>query len=148
MMTINFLKYRTITALISVAILAAFGIVAAYRYQTRGSVFMYSVDFTGGTQVLFKFDASVDNAFARQIVADKGWSNPSARPFGENEVLVRVKEYESDATGLGQRMQIALQDAMPENTVTMIQTESVGAGIGAGLRGKSVRAVLLVLLFF
>ena len=146
MTTINFLKYRTITALISVAILAAFGMLAAYRYQTRGSVFMYSVDFTGGTQVLFKFDTPVDNAFVRQVVADKGWSNPSARPFGENEVLVRVKEYESDATGLGHRMQIVLQDAMPNNTVTMIQTESVGAGIGAGLRGKSVRAVLLVLL--
>ncbi len=89
-MTINFLKYRTITALISVAILVAFGIVAAYRYQTRGSVFTYSVDFTGGTQVLFKFNDPVDNALVRQILADKGWSNPSARPFGEIENVPAV----------------------------------------------------------
>src|SRR5579872_1835292 len=102
---IDFLKYRGITALISVGLIVAFGIVAVYNYQTRGSVFTYSVDFTGGTQVLFKFDKEVDNALVRQIIADKGWSNPSARPFGDNEILVRVKEYESDATGLGQRMQ-------------------------------------------
>lgn len=143
---VNFLKYTKITVLISTALIVAFGIMAVYRYQTRGTVFTYSVDFTGGTQVLFKFDTFVDNAMVRQIVADKGWSNPSARPFGENEVLVRVKEYESDARGLGQRMQVALQEAMPENKVTMIQTESVGSGIGAGLRGKSVRAIILVLL--
>ncbi len=143
---INFLKYRGITALTSVLLIVAFGVVAAYRYQTRGSVFTYSVDFTGGTQVLFKFDTPVDNALVRNIIAEKGWSNPSARPFGENEVLVRVKEYESDATGLGQRMQTTLQAAFPDNTVTMIQTESVGSGIGAGLRGKSIRAVLMVLL--
>lgn len=145
MMTINFLKYRTITALSSFALIAAFGVVALYHYNTRGTVFSYSVDFTGGTQVLFKFDSPVDNNLIRQIVLDKGWSNPSARPFGENEVLVRVKEYDSDATGLGQRMQAAVQDALPGKTVTMIQTESVGAGIGAGLRGKSLRAIFLVL---
>jgi len=143
---INFLKYRMATALTSLVLIAAFGVVAVYRYQTRGTVFTYSVDFTGGTQVLFKFDKPVDNAVIRQIIVEKGWVNPSARPFGENEILVRVKEFESDATGLGQRMQIALQDALPENTVTMIQTESVGAGIGAGLRGKSIRAIMIVLI--
>src|SRR5436190_4247792 len=143
---INFLKYRGITAITSLALILAFGVVALYRYQTRGSVFTYSVDFTGGTQVLFKFDKSVDNAVVRQILSEKGWSNPSVRPFGENEILVRVKEYESDATGLGQRMQVVLQEAMPDNTVTMIQTESVGPGIGAGLRSKSIRAILIVLL--
>jgi len=143
---INFLKYRGITAITSLALILAFGIVAIYRYQTRGSVFTYSVDFTGGTQVLFKFDKSVDSAVIRQILSEKGWPNPSARPFAENEILVRVKEYESDATGLGQRMQVALQETMPDNTVTMIQTESVGPGIGAGLRSKSIRAILIVLI--
>src|SRR5581483_9572754 len=144
---INFLKYRGITAFISIGIMVAFGAVALYRYQTRGSVFTYSVDFTGGTQVLFKFDGPVvDNALVRQVIADKGWSNPSVRPFGENEILVRVKEYETDATGLGQRMQVVLQQALPNNTVTMIQTESVGSGIGAGLRDKSLRAIMIVLI--
>lgn len=143
---INFLKYRYATALVSLALMVAFGVVATYRYQTRGTVFTYSVDFTGGTQVLFKFDTDVDTAAIRQILADNGWVNPTARPFGDNEVLVRVKEFENDAAGLGTRMQAVLQQALPENTVTMIQTESVGAGIGVGLRGKSIRAIVIVLL--
>src|SRR5204862_5964032 len=98
---VNFLKYRTVTALASALFLVAFAGFALYRYQTRGSVYTYSVDFTGGTQVLFKFDSLIDSAIIKQILIENGWENPHAREFGANEVLVRVKEYESDATGLG-----------------------------------------------
>ena len=52
---INFLKYRTVTALASLGLMVTFAGVAIYRQQTRGSVYSYSVDFTGGTQVLFGF---------------------------------------------------------------------------------------------
>jgi preprotein translocase subunit SecF len=143
---INFLKYRTITALSSLALIVAFGGIALYRYQTRGSVYTYSVDFTGGTQVLFKFDNSVDSAFVRQILSSKGWLSASTREFGENEVLVRVKEFESDTVGLGERMRTAIQEEMPDNAVEILQTESVGSGIGADLRGKSFYAVAVALL--
>jgi preprotein translocase subunit SecF len=145
-MAIDFLKYRIHTALLSLAILAAFAFVAVYRYQTRGAVFTYSVDFTGGTQVLFKFDNPIESLVVKDIIAKNGWLNPSVRVFGDNEILVRVKEYETEATGLGHRMREVLQQELPESRVTLLQTESVGAGIGAGLRGKSIRAVLLVLL--
>jgi preprotein translocase subunit SecF len=144
---INFLKYRTITALSSLSLILAFGGVALYRYQTRGSVYSYSVDFTGGTQVLFKFDTAVDSALIRQIVTDNGWSSASTREFGENEILVRVKEFEGDTLGLGERMRAAIQKEMPNNTVQTLQTESVGSGVGADLRGKSLYAVAVALLF-
>jgi len=144
---INFLKYRTITALSSLGLIIAFGGVALYRYQTRGSVYTYSVDFTGGTQVLFKFDKPVDSGLIRQIVVDKGWPSASTREFGENEVLVRVKEFEGDTVGLGERMRTAIQQEMPDNAVRTLQTESVGSGVGADLRGKSFYAVAVALLF-
>lgn len=144
---INFLKYRTATALTSFALMIAFVSVAIYRYNTRGSVYSYSVDFTGGTQVLFGFNESVDSAAIRQIIVDKGWSNASTREFGNNEVLVRVKEFESDTVGLGERLRVAIQQEMPENEVKTLQTESVGSGVGADLRGKSVYAVAISLLF-
>ena len=57
---INFLKYRKVTALSSLSLIIAFATVAIYRQQTRGSVYRYSVDFTGGTQVLFGFSQDVD----------------------------------------------------------------------------------------
>ena len=73
-MVINFLKYRKATALSSLALISVFIGVAIYRYQTRGSVYTYSVDFTGGTQVLLSFEQEVDGAQVKQIIAnnDKG----------------------------------------------------------------------------
>jgi preprotein translocase subunit SecF len=143
---INFLKYRTITALSSLSLIIAFGGVALYKYQTRGSVYTYSVDFTGGTQVLFGFDKNVDSAYLRQVIADNGWLNATTREFGNNEVLVRVKEFEGDTVGLGERMRAVVQQAMPETSVKILQTESVGAGVGADLCNKSFYAVCAALL--
>lgn len=143
---INFLKYRTLTALSSFLLIAAFGGVALYRYQTRGSVYTYSVDFTGGTQVLFAFDQPVDGNQLKQIIAANGWENPSTREFANNEVMVRVKDFEGDTVGLGERMRVVVQQAMPERTVEILQTESVGAGVGADLRNKSARAILVAMI--
>lgn len=143
---INFLKYRTVTALSSLGLIVAFGGVALYRQQTRGTVYSYSVDFTGGTQVLFGFDQEVDVSQVKQIITDNGWANASTREFGNNEILVRVKEFEGDMIGLGERMKTAVQEAMPDTKVSILQTESVGAGVGADLRGKSMWAMLVALL--
>jgi preprotein translocase subunit SecF len=147
MQMVNFLKYRTATALSSIALMIAFGGFAFYKYQTRGSVYSYSVDFTGGTQVLFGFDQPVDSGLIRQIIVDNGWQNASTREFADNEVLVRVKEFESDTVGLGERMRTVLQKEMPNNNVETLQTESVGAGVGADLRAKSLYAIIVALLF-
>ena len=148
---INFLKYRKLTALSSLALIVAFGGVAIYRQQTRGSVYTYSVDFTGGTQVLFAFDQAVDAAQIKQIVAGSGWVNASIREFGKNEIMVRVAEFEGDTIGLGERMKLAIQQALPGNGVHILQTESVGAGVGADLRSKSARAIfvaMILMLFY
>ncbi len=56
---INFLKYRLVYGLLSVSFLVACLGVYIYKWQTRGYTFVYSVDFTGGTQVLLKFDKPV-----------------------------------------------------------------------------------------
>lgn len=143
---INFLKYRKLTALASCGLMLAFGGVAVYRQQTRGSVYSYSVDFTGGTQVLFGFDQPVDSAYIKQIIIDQGWVNASVREFGKNEIMVRVKEFEGDNIGLGERMKDVIQDALPDNAVQVLQTESVGAGVGADLRSKSARAIVVAMI--
>jgi|SRR4030095_4527490 preprotein translocase subunit SecF len=143
---VNFLKYRKLTALSSLSLIIAFGGVAIYRQQTRGSVYQYSVDFTGGTQVLFAFDKPVDASYIKHIITENGWANASTREFGKNEILVRVAEFEGDTIGLGERMRSAVQKALPDTKVQTLQTESVGAGVGADLRGKSVRALFLAMI--
>jgi len=142
---INFLKYRKMTALSSLALITAFIGVAVYRQQTRGSVYNYSVDFTGGTQILFAFDQPIDSAQIKQIVIANGWDSAVIREFGNNEVMVRVKAFHDDAVGLGERIRVAIQEVLPGNNVRILQTESVGAGVGSDLRSKATRAIFVAM---
>lgn len=143
---IDFLKYRYVCALFSLCIFAAFigGII--YKRQTRGEAFIYSVDFTGGTQVLLGFSEPVSSAKVVSILESHGWQGATTREFGPKEVLVRVKFFESDSRGLASRMQAVLEEALPGVKVEIRQTDSVGSGVGESLRWKSVQAVVIALL--
>lgn len=143
---INFLKYRTLSAVTSAVLMIAFAGVAIYRQQTYGEVFLYSIDFTGGTQVLFKFSAPVDSTRVKQIFSENGWDNSTVRVFEGNEVLVRIKMFEGDTLGVSEKMRTVLSQALPDQTVDILQTESVGAGVGADLRWKSVKAIALAII--
>jgi len=143
---IDFLKYRGIVLIYSLVIFAGVVGLGFYRYQTRGSVFTYSVDFTGGTQILMKFEKPVSANELKNILEAKGWTGTITREFAPQEIMVRVKEFENDSLGLAERMKAAVIKAMPDSGATVLQSEAVGPGVGAELRGNSVRAVLFALI--
>lgn len=142
---INVVKYQKVCAFFSVLFFIAFGGMALYRYKTRGEVFSYSIEFTGGTQVLFKFDKPVSAHKVKDVLQESGWQNAITREFSDTDVLVRVKEHESDAKGLGERIHQSLEKAFPDNKSTILQTESIGSGVGSSLRWKSIYAGLLAI---
>lgn len=144
---INFVKYRLLTAITSFLLIGGFFGYAFYKKQTTGQVFHYSVDFTGGAQVLLRFSKPVSSLAVKDIV-DAQWEGSAIREFGDNEILVRVKldEAVTELGTISERMQAALQAAMSDTEVTVLQSESVGPGVGEALRGKSVKAVLLALI--
>ncbi|MFC1845589.1 protein translocase subunit SecF [Candidatus Dependentiae bacterium] len=137
----NFLKYRYIALALSVSAIVLF--LGLYFY--KGGL-TYSVEFTGGTQVLMRFEKPV-NADDLRSVLSKNWPRVQPpREFSNKEFLVRVQAFENDTRGLADRMRQAVQEAMPDNPVTIDKSEAVGPGVGADLRWKSMRAVLLALL--
>lgn len=147
----NFLKYRFVAAFISLSIIGAFVATCFYKQRTQGSVFSYSIDFTGGTQVLLRFSEKVCPVFIKAVVEKAGWTGAITRVFSPQEILVRVKEVETDAKGLGGRIREAVtvacrKDISPDIQVEILQSETVGGGIGEELRWKSFRAVLVALL--
>lgn len=145
---INFIKYRFVAAFISLLAITLFLGYAMYTKRTTGEVFKYSVDFTGGAQVLLKFSKPVSLLAVKDILDREGWEGAALREFGDNEILVRIK-LDAVVTELGtiaERMQYAIQVAMPDAQVSILQSESVGPGVGEALRGKSVRAVVLSLI--
>ena len=150
---INFLKYSPLFYTLSGILFTLFFAGAVYKYQTRGEVFEYSVDFTGGTQTLLGF-AKKDGSGPKQVssleiehvLAQKGFSSVTLREFSDHELLVRVKEVESDAKGLAERIRETLESNLSDVKVTVLQTDSVGAGVGDELKHNAVWFVLLSLL--
>lgn len=144
---INFLKFRYIALLFSITTVAAGVVAYVYKIQTRGYAFSYSVDFTGGTQILFKFSQPVTGSNVEKLLEHAGWPGAITREFsGKNDVLVRVKEVVTDSKGLAERMREAIKQQLPGTDIDILQSESIGPGIGADLRWKSIYAVLLSML--
>jgi preprotein translocase subunit SecF len=148
---IDFLKYRVACLIFSLSLIGAFFATYIYRVTTRGYAFTYSVDFTGGTQVLFKFEKPVRSSEIVAILERHGWASPITREFSKQELLVRVKEHAADVKGVAENMRQALQEELGDNQISILENETVGSGVGAVLRWKSFRAVaisLLLMLFY
>ncbi len=146
---INFLKYQWLVFASSIALLL--GGVGFYFYKVSmyGSAFNYSVEFTGGTQFILKFASPVGATDLKEIIEKAGWSGVAIRQFSDrdDEMIVRVKEFSNDAKGLSEKIRNEVQAKLgQENSVTILQSEGVGAAVGAELRWQSVRAVLITLL--
>jgi preprotein translocase subunit SecF len=142
---IDFLKYRFVYAVFSILIFIGFIGLYSYRMATRGYAFTYSVDFTGGTQVLLRFSKPTADSQIKEVLERNGWSNPVMRDFSSTEVAVRLKQVSTDTKGFSENIQKSLQDAMPDNKVEILSVDSVSGGIGEVLRWKSIYAVALAL---
>jgi len=136
----NILKYRLVALGISTTIL-----LAAVGMYLSGKRFSYSVDFTGGTQVQMQFEKPMTSNTLRSILSDAGWSRASMREFGEKDFLIRVQEVATDSKGLGERMRQAIIAVDSETNPIIMQSESVGKGVGASLRYNSLKAILFSL---
>jgi preprotein translocase SecF subunit len=143
---VDFLKARWVCAFVSLSMFGLFIGGCIYKYHVYGSPFEYDIDFTGGTQAHFKFEKPVHVSQLRDILAKAGWAHTNTREFSANEVLVRVKEFSNDSKGLAEHMREAIKNGMPDNPVTLMQSEAVGESVGSMLRLNSMYAVLLSIL--
>lgn len=148
---IDFLKYRYWGFFFFMLTLGSFVGGYIYKMHTRGYSFVYSVDFTGGTQVLLEFSQPVSSEKVIHILDDAGLTGAMTREFaqkteGPTKILVRVKQFEGDSAGLAVRIQKILESELSGISVTIEQVDSVGAGIGESMRWKSAQAVAVGLL--
>lgn len=143
---IDFLRYRFICALFSLAIMGTFFGTFFYKRATTGQAFSYSVEFTGGTQILLGFDKPVKSSTILDILEKNGWPGAITREFSPTEVLVRVKEFSNDVAGLGERIRETLEANLDGTPVKILQTDSIGQGIGETLSWNSAKAAILGLI--
>lgn len=138
---INFLRYSVTSYVLSATFIAA-GVGALVYYNG----FRYSVDFTGGTQILLKFDQPFGSEKIKDALIAGGWDDPSIREFGENEVAVRVKEFTNDSQGVSLKIKQQLEQQLGTCSIEIKEANAVGPGVGKALREDSIWAVLLGLL--
>lgn len=146
---IDFLKYRYISAALSLAILATFfGTYFYKKYTTAdGHTFNYSVDFTGGIQLLMSFNKPVQGEKIVQILDGKGWPGSVTREFSKTEHLVRVKKEAKDVGQEAENIRQAILAGLGSDyTAKIEQTDSVGVATGSNMRSRSLWAVVLALL--
>lgn len=143
---IDFLKYRGLAlGFFAALILGTIGIYF-YKLKTRGTTFVYSVEFTGGTQALMNFKDPISPERISKILERTGWTGAAVREFSPTEILVRVKEYSNDPQGLAEKMRQVLNENLPANPAEIKSVDSVGPGVGADLRNSSILAILIALL--
>ncbi len=138
---IDFLRYRYVAAFFSTALLAA-GI-AGYVYHGG---FTWSVDYTGGTQVLFKLSKPVGSEHLKAALAKEGWGDVVVRELGDADVAIRVKEFTTDVADLAQKLKGSLEKECTDVTCTLQEANAVGPAAGAMLFMNAVWMTALVLL--
>jgi preprotein translocase subunit SecF len=128
--------------------LSAVVILAGIAYISRRGVH-YGVEFSGGTQIIVRFQSPPAVDRVRSSV-DPDAPGAVIQTYGEpskNQVLIRRAGVESAVESSTQRILRALAERYPENRVVESSSEVVGPVVGAQLRKKAVQLTLIGLGF-
>jgi preprotein translocase subunit SecF len=140
----DFIRWRWYAAALSLTILLAGGAFIAARGLPL------SIDFTGGTIVVLRFEGAVTEDAVRTAIAPLPGEKVVQR-YGEtdNEILIRlpqIGEEEGAALEQGGKQAIALVEQAKLGKFEVRSVESVGPVIGADLQRKGIYATLASLL--
>jgi preprotein translocase subunit SecF len=128
-------------------------ILAGMAFVLRPGGLRYGVEFSGGTQLIVRFQNSpeVDRVRSAVETVSPGSVIQTYDDPSKNQVLIRLGTHEA-GTGVAldaaaQQVMDALKSKYGENPVAESSTEIVGPIVGAELRRKAVQLTVLGLLF-
>jgi preprotein translocase subunit SecF len=135
---------------------SVFVILAGLAYMLSNNIYLgrdpkgYGVEFSGGTQLIVKFQSPPQIDRIRSAVEQEApgaviqtYDQPE-----KNQVLIRLAGAEEAELGTAaERVKQALATRYAENPVLEVSSEIVGPVVGAELRRKAVQLTVLGLLF-
>lgn len=140
----DFIRQRKLAAII----LAVFLLPAAILIPLRG--YVYSIEFTGGTQMQVKFNEPHETAAVREALATAGYADAEIATFGDaGEFIIRAQEREyaerqiDGASAVVEEISAAFNSVFGENSFTLIGSEAVSPRVGDELRQQAVIAMLI-----
>jgi preprotein translocase SecF subunit len=141
---IDFMRPWKIALGISLAIIAvSWGAMVMHGMQDRSKVF--GVDFTGGTQLTFGFDAKVEAEQVRAALEAGGVKD--ATPLYQKDMqsgkeVLLIKGGNSEE---GSKIKTLMTDKFASSGFKLLQQDDVGPQVGAELKRKAMIAMILAL---
>jgi preprotein translocase subunit SecF len=125
-------------------------IVAGVGWMVRPGGVRYGVEFSGGTQLVVKFEKAPEIDKIRSAVepASPGAVIQTYDEASKNQVLIRIAAVgEGELGGLAEKALQAIRDGYAGNPIKEHSAEIVGPVVGAELRQKAIQLTVLGLLF-
>ncbi len=105
----------------------------------------FGIDFVGGTELAVRIQGAANQTDKVRLAMDNAkYTNTQIKSYGQpEEYLIRVPN--SAALNLTQSLTQALQTQFPQNTITVLKTNTIGPKVGAELRQDAILAVGLAI---
>lgn len=139
---IDFLRMRGFVFFFTLAWIIGAVIFGAYQFKKTGSIFKYSIDFTGGTQIYLHVNQPVSSAVVQRQIGALFPGEVIVRTIESSDLIIRVQQFTS-AADLESKIVATLENEFPGVEFTVVQIESVGPGVGESLWQKSILAIFL-----
>jgi preprotein translocase subunit SecF len=123
------------------AVSITFIIIGLVSAAVRGG-YNFGIDFTGGMLVEVGFGSVVPIHEVRGIVERAGFKGAEITTIGgPTDVMIKVKHI-GEAADAARRIETALKEQLPQQTVDVRRVESVGPKIGSELRKAAIWAII------
>ncbi|UCD85972.1 MAG: protein translocase subunit SecF [Deltaproteobacteria bacterium] len=119
-------------------------LISVIALSIRGGL-NYGIDFAGGTEVVLKFNDTVEIAEIRDSLNQLNLGDVEVQRFGAketNQYLIRIEHTTTELEGLSAEVESHLQERFGEGSLETLRSEMVGPKVGKDLRRKGMLAVL------
>ncbi|MCM2335165.1 MAG: protein translocase subunit SecF [Pseudomonas sp.] len=151
----DFMRLRWVSLGVAVALLlVSIGAMVANSLpgsRTEGQTFNFALDFTGGALVELRFQRPVEVDDIRSRLTAAGFDNAQVQNLGAgSDISIRQKTTGSGDANVVGELTSQVVDAVqtPDNPVTVLRSETVGAQVGAELAQNGIWALIFVIVGF
>lgn len=135
---IEFIEKRRVWYTVSSIII----LIGAIATLVKGITF--GIDFTGGTELIFRFNQPVEVGELRSAIDKTGITGAEIKTYGEvNQILIRIKE--TDNTSLD-KIKSSISNFKPGLTNEILKEDKIGPKIGKELKQDAIYAVFFSLI--
>jgi len=135
---IEFIENRRIWYIVSSIIL----LIGAIATLIKGITF--GIDFTGGTEIILRFNQPIEVGTVRGAIDETGISGAEIKTYGEvNQILIRVKQ--TDNVSLD-KIKNSIANIKSGLTYEILKEDKIGPKIGEELKKDAIYAVFFSLI--